>query len=301
MHQFRTGACLRRRVALVEPVFHSPHHPSLVALLACLAFSAGGARAQELLDPAQREYAFEQTKTPPTQWQFVLGVGVASDPRYPGSDSMETRGVPLISVSYDRYFIGSSAVSSSPLSLGAWLIRTPQWAVAVAASSDAAQARYASDSPLLNGWGDIDRTLFAGVFVSYTVAPWLIASGLVAADVAGKGQGAQANFSLTARYSPTQRLLLSAGPILRWTNSEYTQTFFGITSAQSAIAGVPPYQAQGGLNWVRFSVAAGYSLTPQWEVGASAVAGWLQGDAAKSPITQQKSQNTFLVFCRYRS
>ena len=215
MHRFRTAAGPLQRVALVEPVLHPPHRPSLVAWLVCLVFSAGGARAQELLDPAQREAAFEQTK--PTEWQFVLGVGVVSDPRYPGSDQMETRAVPLLSIDYDRYFIGSSPVSSSPLSVGAWLIRTPRWKVALAASSDPAQARYASDSPLLNGWGDIDRTAFAGVFVAYTLAPWLLATGLVAVDVAGKGQGAQANLTLTGAYSPIQGLLLTAGPILRWT------------------------------------------------------------------------------------
>lgn len=299
MHQLRTAAGPLHRVGHPEPVAHQPHRPIMAALAVCLVFSAGGARAEEELDPAQREYAFGQTH--PETWQFVLGAGVSSEPRYPGSDSMETRAVPLISVSYGRFFLGSSPVSSSPLSVGAWLIRTPQWRVAVAVSGDVENPREASDSPLLNGWGDIDRTYFAGAFVSYTVAPWLLATGAAGVAVGGKGQGAQANFTLTGQYSPIQGLLLTAGPILRWANGEYTQTLFGITTAQSAIAGVPPYQAAGGLNLVRFSVAAGYQLSPQWEVGASAIAGWLQGDAAKSPITQQKNQNTFLVFCRYRS
>jgi MipA family protein len=301
MHQLHTAACPLQRVGLDDSMVHQPHRPILLALVACLVFSAGGARAQELelLDPAQREYAFGQTH--PETWQFVLGAGVLSEPLYPGSDTMETHGVPLISVSYGRFFFGSSPVTSSPLSVGGWVIRTPQWGVALAVSGDFEKPRQASDSPLLNGWGDIDRTYFGGAFVSYTVAPWLLATGLVEVAIGGQGQGAQANLALTGRYSPTPGLLLTAGPILRWTNSEYTQTFFGITTAQSAIAGVPPYQASGGFNLLRFSVGAGYNLTPKWELGVSAIAGWLQGDATNSPITQQKHQNSFLLFCRYRS
>ena len=139
MHQFRTAACPLHRVGLPESVLHQPHRPIMVALLVCLVFSAGGARAaEEALDLPQREYAFGQTH--PETWQFVLGAGVSNGPHYAGSDTTETRAVPLISISYGRFFLGSSPVCSSPLSVGGWVIRTPQWRE---------KPRQASDSPLL--------------------------------------------------------------------------------------------------------------------------------------------------------
>lgn len=66
------------------------------------------------------------------------------------------------------------------------------------------------------------------------------------------------------------------------------------------IAGIPQYQAGSGLNTVRFSVSAQYQLDAQWSLGATVTAAWLRGDAERSPITEDKSRNTYGIFASYR-
>jgi outer membrane protein len=51
---------------------------------------------------------------------------------------------------------------------------------------------------------------------------------------------------------------------------------------------------------LRFTVAADYRLTRQWNLGAQITAAKLRGDAANSPITVDKTQNVFSVFGSYR-
>lgn len=43
-----------------------------------------------------------------------------------------------------------------------------------------------------------------------------------------------------------------------------------------------------------------YQIDRHWGLGMNAVAGRLTGDAADSPITQARSQNTLAVFTTYR-
>jgi outer membrane scaffolding protein for murein synthesis (MipA/OmpV family) len=63
---------------------------------------------------------------------------------------------------------------------------------------------------------------------------------------------------------------------------------------------LPQFTAKSGVESLRLNVGADYRLTPQWTVGALASAGTLRGDAAHSPITVRKTQDTFAVFARYR-
>jgi outer membrane protein len=47
-------------------------------------------------------------------------------------------------------------------------------------------------------------------------------------------------------------------------------------------------------------LGATYALSKSWLIGSKLVAGQLKGDAAKSPIVEKKSQNSFGVFTAYR-
>ncbi len=66
------------------------------------------------------------------------------------------------------------------------------------------------------------------------------------------------------------------------------------------IAGVPQYDAGSGINTLRFSVGAEYRVNERWNIGARVNAVWLQGDAADSPITEDKSQNVYGLFVSYQ-
>jgi outer membrane protein len=235
----------------------------------------------------------------PEQWQFTLGAGVLSRPLYPGSDRSKTFALPIFSATYGRYFFGSLPGSGIPAGLGAYLYRDEHWRLGVALGADLTSPRKEGDDPRLHGLGDIKGTERASVFAAYTYQ-WLSLRGALSQDIGGKHQGTLASLDLRGEYRPSDRLTLFAGPGITWADSKHTQTFYGVDATQSAASGLPQFTAKSGVESLRLNVGADYRLTPQWTVGALASAGTLRGDAANSPITVRKTQDTFAVFARYR-
>jgi len=252
------------------------------------ALSAPDARAQARLEQASDE-----------SWRFSAGLGVFDRPRYPGSGDSQVVAVPLVTANYGRYFIGGTPGAGFPFGVGFNIVQDDAWRFGVALGGELTKPRKESDAPLLRGWGDISETALASVFATYS-RDWWTVRGFLVSDIGGKGQGTRIAIDLEGKYLVNERLLLTAGPGITWANGSYTQTFYGISAQQSLIAGVPPYRAGAGLNTVRFSIGAQYQLTAQWGIGASIVTAWLQGDAKRSPITEDKTQNTYGVFASYR-
>jgi outer membrane protein len=231
-------------------------------------------------------------------WKFTLGGGVVNGARYPGSRYDFTRGLPLVSVSYGRFFLGAVPGGGAPAGAGAYLVHTEHWAIGLDVGGDSRKPRRATDDPILRGWGDIPGTARAGVFASYT-RDWLSVRGSIS-DAVAHHEGALASLAVEAKYHATQRLTLSIGPEVTWANNQYAQTFFGISAAQSEIAGIAPYRAKSGINTVGGSAGAAYMLTDHWSLGAHVSYGRLQGDAANSPVTTDKTQRMYGAFLMYR-
>jgi MipA family protein len=232
------------------------------------------------------------------KWKFIVGGGVVNGPRYPGSRYDFTRGLPLVSISYGRFFLGAVPGGGTPAGAGAYLLHTEHWAIGVDVGGDTRKPRRATDDPILRGWGDIPGTARAGVFASYT-KEWLSVRGSIS-DAVAHHEGVLASLAVEAKYHATQRLTLSIGPEVTWANNQYSQTFFGITAAQSEIAGIAPYRAKSGIDTVAGSAGATYMLTDHWSLGAHVSYGKLQGDAANSPVTTDKTQRMFGGFVMYR-
>jgi len=231
------------------------------------------------------------------KWNVQLGAGAVNGPRYPGSRYDFTRGLPLVSISYDRYFIGAVPGGGAPAGIGAYLVHTEHWSLGLDVGGDTRKPRRASDDPILHGWGDISGTARGGLFASYDM-DWFSVHGAV--SVAGHHEGTVASLGADAKYRPMPRLTLSIGPDVRWVNSQYAMTFFGVDTAQSEIAGIAPYQARSGLNWVGGSAGASYMLTQHWSLATHVSYGRLQGDAADSPVTTDKTQRVYSAFIMYR-
>ena len=211
-------------------------------------------------------------------WQVTVGAGVAQVPEYPGSDQGQTRALPLLSVRYGRFFLGSVPEAGSLAGLGAYLYRGESWRIGAIVSGELMDPRQEADDPHLRGVGDINATARAGMFASYAIG-WLTLRGSVASDVADNQQGTLATFDAEARYRPVKRLVLSAGPGVTWANSQHAETFFGIDAQQAASSGLAQYTPKSGVDLVRFSVGASYELTRHWNLGTRLTAARLQGDA----------------------
>jgi outer membrane protein len=232
------------------------------------------------------------------QWRLSVGGGVASIPEYPGSGRQRTLVVPVISATYGRFFIGGDPGSGSPGGAGFDVYRNGAWRLGVSAYGDLTRRRE-SDDARLRGLGDVDPAVRAGLFGVYSTERFVLRANF-GSDISGHKQGTLVRLDALARFRPSERLTLSAGPGLTWANSQYTRTFFGVDDLQSARSGLPQFEARSGLNSVRFSVGASYPIDRSWSVGANFTAARLLGDARNSPVTVDKSQNLVGAFATYR-
>jgi MipA family protein len=241
----------------------------------------------------------EETPQEKKDWQIALGAGVVNMPEYPGSDTYETRALPLVSVRYKRFFLGGAPGSGSPGGLGAYLYESKAWSLGAVVAPEMTDPREESDDPRLQGLGDISSTTRAGLFTSYRIG-WLTLRASAMTDIADNEQGTVATFDAEGTYRPFPRLSLSAGPGITWANQDSMQTFFGITGDQAARSAFGQYTPDSGVSLVRVSFGAQYSLTEHWFLGGRITAARLQGDAADSPIVVDENQNTYALFFSYR-
>ncbi|HEY4066695.1 MAG TPA: MipA/OmpV family protein [Burkholderiaceae bacterium] len=235
----------------------------------------------------------------PDAWKVTLGLGAINEPLYPGSGETKNRALPVISAGYGRYFIGGVPGAGVPAGVGAYLVQQEHWHLGIGLGGNFESPRKESDSPRLRGLGDIDRTALGAVFGSYSDRWFELRAGVLT-DIGGKHEGTRISADVEFKYALTDQLLITGGPGITWADRQYTQTFFGVDAAQSAASGLAAYDAKSGINSIRLGLGANYRLTPSWGIGARATFGSLRGDAADSPITEKKSQNTFGVFATYR-
>ena len=231
--------------------------------------------------------------------QLMLGAGAMSGPKYPGSDTRETRALPLVSARYGRFFFGGAPGTGVPLGLGVNLLQDSPWRLGVVLGPDIRKPRRESDAPQLKGLGDIASTPHVGAFASYSQAWWSL-RGNVVTDAGGKHEGTTAGLEFEGRYPLTQSLFLSAGPGLSWADQRHTQTFFGINATQAANSGLARYDVKSGVNAFKFSMGIEYRIDARWFITGRATVERLRGDAKSSPITLQASPYTLGVFSGYR-
>jgi MipA family protein len=232
------------------------------------------------------------------RWRVAVGGGVISAPKFPGSDRQRTLVLPFVSASRGRFFVGGDAAAGSAGAIGMRLYTDTRWRLAAGLSADLGH-RKESDDPRLMGLGDVRRTASAVAAAAYTY-DWLTARVRVASDILGHDQGTLVRFDLIGRTRAGERTTLFAGPGVTWADRRYTQTFFGVSADQSSRSGLPQFDAGAGWNSARFTVGASYRVAPRWNLGAFASVARLRGDAAESPITEDRSQVYAGVFLTYR-
>lgn len=233
-----------------------------------------------------------------TVWRLSVGGGLVSAPKFPGADSQRILALPVVAASYGRFFVGADPGSASLGGVGVNLYRDSHWRLATALSAGLSR-RKESDDPRLRGLGDVNRTVSAGIGVAYT-QDWFTVRTSVLTDVLNRGHGTLVRLGALGRYRADEQLTLFAGPGLTWADSRYTQTFFGVDANQSAASGLPQFGTHAGLNSVGFSLGAGYRFDRHWRAGVFGSVSRLQGDAASSPITENRSQYFVGAVVSYR-
>lgn len=147
----------------------------------------------------------------------------------------------------------------------------------------------------------IDMALEAGVFVA---ANWKLGDDPrhrvgVRADAQAGENGYEG--TLTANYFlPVARaVVLNVGGGMGFTNDKWARTYYGVEGSDVALfpsLGGREYKPDGGVNDYRVNVSALVHLSPNWHLGVGARYQKLQGDAADSPIVDERGSQDQWIY-----
>lgn len=200
-----------------------------------------------------------------------LGIGMSIDPSYPGSD--ETRAGP--------WLIWRNAGFGD----GAWGERD---GLSFSPSLNVEGARDPADNADLAGLNEIDRAVELGLKVSYGAGP-IGAFATLRKGVSGHS-GLTGEVGARYRSDVSDRITLWSGISLGYGDGDYNATYFGVTPAESAASGYAPFAPGGGINRAEITLEARYALTETTALLGGVNYGRLIGDAADSPVVQDRSQ-----------
>jgi len=219
-----------------------------------------------------------------TRLRASVGVGVVSVPEFEGADKNETKFLPMVDISYDRFFL------SWTKGLGMDAYSDDTWTV-----SPALRYRFgrdADDSPLLRGMGDIDDGAEIGGQISWH--PYSVGLVLNAFHGLGDAKGYTIDIGAVHRRQLFDPLTLTVGASAMYADSKYNQQHFGVTGKQSAASGYRAYEPDGGFKHCAVHGALSWELTPVVTLDVFGQFKKLTGPAADSPLVKAGSNEQFM-------
>jgi outer membrane protein len=267
--------------------------PVACLLLATLSGPLLAQGSIDLLDPSFRgdasiDSGAGEPRPSAPRLRAAIGPGFAVAPRFEGSDHDRARLVPALHLAYGPVYAGNGG-------LGVLLYGDRGWRLGANLSLG---GRKESADPRLQGLGDVDRSVLAGLFAVYS-SRHVAVRAHVASDVGGNGQGRLARLDVFGRLAARERLALFAGPGLTWADRRHMQTFFGVTADQAARSGYLEFAAKAGVSSIRLSAGSAYQLAPDWRIAALFTLARLEGDAGASPIVASRTQQSLFASVLY--
>ncbi|WP_416409700.1 MipA/OmpV family protein [Agrobacterium rosae] len=222
-------------------------------------------------------------------WKVTIGAGAIYMPEYEGSDKFDINPFPLISAKIgDRVEIDTTGITVD-------LFERDGFRVGVKGGYN--MGRQEKDSDYLRGLGDIDAAGVIGGVVSYERGPFEVYGSFNKTIGGSDGMTGKLGAKASYRY---ERFIFSADVSGTWADDKEMQSYFGVTSAQSAASGFDRYEAKAGVKRVDVKASVTYMMTENWMVTSAAGAGMLMGDAKDSPIVKDDIQPFAMLGVAYR-
>lgn len=241
------------------------------------------------------------------QWDVRAGGGLLFAPSFLGSKDYQLLLLPNIEIAYGRIFEASVQRGLRyKLPLGSNLTVGPIAKLDFGRQQDGSHTFRIAGKPstALRGMGDVGATIEVGGFADFSHGPFTASVELRHGVNGHKGFIGEARVNYTRRSSVRGiGTILSFGPGLRFSDTGYTQTFFGVTAEQSFGSGLRVFDAGGGINSYGIGSTAVLSFNQRLSVTLLARYDRIVGDAAKSPLVKERgSANQALagLFLTYR-
>jgi outer membrane scaffolding protein for murein synthesis (MipA/OmpV family) len=253
------------------------------------ALAADLSRTDQANEPSFDQERFNNEAVKPS-WSLIVGAGGIYEPEYEGSDDFKVSPIPLIIFTYGEW------LEIDPTGVTITALRHEGFSLAGKVGYET--GRDQDDHDRLNGLGDIDFAATVGAKAAYK---WNGVEFYAAVDQTIDGsESLIGTFGVEYSAPVTERLILGIGAEAVVANDKHMQAYFGVNAAQAAASGLSEYEAEAGLKRVNVSASATYGLSENWFVRGEAALGILTGDAADSPIVEEKLQPSASIFVGYK-
>lgn len=257
--------------------------PLMIAGLATVAAPALAGDAT----PAQIEPLPRASDVPETSPDlvFTLRGGVASAPEYFGSEDYTVGPDFSLGFGFLRLPGGRSFGDPDP--------NAQNTGFGLRGSFRYIDERDSSDHDELAGLDDVDTSVELGMGLGYSSRNFDAFADLRYGVVGHESFVGE--LGADVKLHPNDRLTLSLGPRLLVGSSDYTDTYFGISSGEAAASGLPAFEADGGLVSAGVELGATYRINDRWGVEGAVTYDRFTGDAADSPIVEQGDRDQYGV------
>jgi outer membrane scaffolding protein for murein synthesis (MipA/OmpV family) len=216
--------------------------------------------------------------------QNSVTLGVMQIPEFEGSKDSETW--PLIAGTYQ---FGERFIALEGTSIRANVVDSSQWRV-----GPVLNYRFGRDkdvkSPAIRALGPIKDAVETGAFAGYTMPlgdGTLGFSGEVLTDASDVHKGWTSSASVRYSRAITPAFGVEVISTASFMDKKYAQTYFGVTSSQSAASALPVYAAKSGAKDVGIDVLGSYKVSENYSVTGFVGYRRLLSEAADSPIVKR--------------
>ena len=278
-------------------MLHNLRSLSLASLSTFAVLSATSAHAEEIWSnqaqvPTQGGWSNPQTQEE-DNWKFEVGGGAAFTTKYEGSDNYTVMPIPQVSVEYKDGLFFANPFDG----IGSYPLRGEDYKVGASIGLDFGRSED-DDKDNLRGMGDVDMGATANLMGEYDIFGPVKISGKLTKGNEDYGMTAEADIGTMIPVSEEIMLMAKVGT--KWADEDHMNTYFGVSSAQSARSGYAAYQADSGFKSVGVTVGAFYNISENWNAMLMVSGDQLIGDAADSPIVKQQFQPMTMLSVGYK-
>jgi outer membrane protein len=223
-----------------------------------------------------------------TDDEKYIGGGARVRPAYEGANSSRVDPIPYLRLYGEHFF----ARTTQGILEGGW--RTQSFGgVVFGAQLAYEEGRITDESAFLSEHHleDLDPSASLGLHAEgdWKLGPVPLNALLRYRQDIDSDNGAQVDLRMTAGVLDWNRVRAALFGQVTWGDGKSTQRYFGITPQQAAASGLPAYGAGSGTRSFRLGLLGDVDLARHW-VGLWGITyQQLQGDAADSPLTQERN------------